>query len=335
MVLDNVLNNRDHKIDWIRALCTLTVIIAHVGSPDLVNNIRAFDVVALVMISGMSMIFSSGKYISYVWKRIKKILIPTYIVITFIFVLSFVACKVLHTAQLYSADRIIRSYLLLFDGSMGYVWVVRIFLFVAIMAPVIRMIAGKIKSILVFGGVIVLLALAGFLIYRVYLRITDTMLAGIFDDFLLSPYVYCVIALIGYWFISNKDKWLYLLIGAAVVFAASQMVVIVTGSGFVPNSYKYPPMIYYCAYGVLITFILYKLFPDSNVKAVSWLSGNSFMIYLLHIVVLRVYGLISKISFLKFLDDNWIIEYIVVVIGAVVLTMIVNAVMKLFRSKKA
>ena len=59
------------------------------------------------------------------------------------------------------------------------------------------------------------------------------------------------------------------------------------------------------------------------------------MIYLLHIVVLRVYGLISKISFLKFLDDNWIIEYIVVVIGAVVLTMIVNAVMKLFRSKKA
>ena len=42
-----------------------------------------------------------------------------------------------------------------------------------------------------------------------------------------------------------------------------------------------------------------------------------------------------KISFLKFLDDNWIIEYIVVVIGAVVLTMIVNAVMKLFRSKKA
>ena len=60
------------------------------------------------------------------------------------------------------------------------------------------------------------------------------------------------------------------------------------------------------------------------------------MIYLLHIVVLRVYGLASKISFLKFLADKWIIEYIIVTAGAVVLTLIVNSVkQKLFAGKKA
>ena len=335
MVLDSVLNSRDNKIDWIRALCTLTVILAHVGSPDFLNHIRTFDVVALVMISGMSMSFSTGKYLSYVWKRIKKILIPTYIVITVIFVLTFIACKALHTAQLYPAERMIKSYLLLYEGSMGYVWIVRIFLFVAILAPVIRKVAVKIKSIIVFGGVIVLLALAGYLIYRVYLRITDPLLAGIFDDFVLSPYIYCVIALTGYWFICNKDKWVYLLIGTAVVFAASQIIVILSGSGFVPNSYKYPPQIYYCAYGMLVTLALYKLFPKTEVTVVSWLSRNSIMIYLLHIVVLRVYGLASKISFLKFLEDKWIIEYIIVTAGAVVLTVLVNAVKKLIVSKKS
>lgn len=334
--MDRVLNSRDHKIDWIRALCTLTVILAHVGSPDIVNHIRTFDVVALVMISGMSMSFASGKYLSYLWKRIKKILIPTYIVITVIFVLTFIACKALRTSQLYPADRMIKSYLLLYEGSMGYVWIVRIFLFIAILEPVIKKIAENIKSILLFAGTMVLFALAGFLLLRIYIRITEPVAAGLYNDFLYSPYVYSVVALTGYWFIRNKDKWLYQIIGAAVVFAASQVFMVIPGMGFVPNLCKYPPQFYYLSYGLLITLVLYKLFPDKDVKAVSWLSRNSFMIYLLHIVVLRVYGLASKISFFKFLEDKWIIEYIIVTACAVVLTLIVNFVkQKLFAGKKA
>ena len=334
--MEKTIGYRDYKIDWIRALCTLTVIIAHVGAPDILNHIRTFDVVALVMISGMSMAYSSGKYLPHLWKRIKKLLIPTYIVISLIFVLSFAACKVLHTAQLYPIDRMIRSYLLLCEGSMGYVWIVRIFLYIAVLEPVIRKLAEKIKSILLFSGVLVMLALAGFLLYRVYLCFTDPLSANIFDDFLFSPYVYSVIAHTGYWFIRNKEKWLYLLIGAVIVFAASQITVIVSGSGFIPDNYKYPPQIYYCAYGVLVTLILYILLPDIEIKAVSWLSRNSFMIYLLHILVLRVCGLAAKISCLKFIEGIWFIEYIVVVAGAVVLTLIFNAVKQKFaRSKKA
>ena len=326
---------RDYKIDFIRALCTLTVILAHVGSPEQINHIRTFDVVALVMISGMSMSFYGGKYLPYLWKRIKKLLVPTYIVITFIFLLSFAACKVLHISQLYPVDRMIKSYLLLNEGSMGYVWIVRIFLYFAVLEPVIKKAAGKIKSIPVFCGIIVLLALAGYLLYRVYLKISDPMAAGVYDDYLLSPYVYSVIALCGYWFICNKDKWLSLLIGAGIVFACSQILVFVSGSGFVPNSYKYPPQIYYCAYGVLVTLILYKIFPNIEIKAVIWLSRNSFLIYLLHIAVLRAYGLAAKISFLKFLDNKWFIEYIIVTAGSVVLTLTVNSAKKLMVSKKA
>ncbi|PWJ70783.1 fucose 4-O-acetylase-like acetyltransferase [Ruminococcaceae bacterium R-25] len=330
--MEKAIGYRDYKIDWIRALCTLTVIVAHVGSPDVLNQIRTFDVVALVMISGMSMSFSSVNYLPYLWKRIRKLLIPSYIVITLIFALSFVACKLLHTAQLYPVDRMLRSYLLFREGSMGYVWIVRIFLYIAVLEPVIRMLAEKIKSIVLFFGVIVMLALAGFLLYRIYLCFTEPLLASIFDDFLFSPFVYCVIALTGNWFIKNKEKWLYILIGAVIVFAISQ--IIVSGYGFIPDDYKYPPQIYYCAYGVSVTLILYKLLPDIEIKAVSWLSKNSFMIYLLHILVLRVCGLAAKISCLKFLEDIWFIEYIVVVAGAVVLTLIVNAVKQKFTRRK-
>ena len=326
---------RDYKIDWIRALCTLTVIIAHVGSPELINQIRTFDVVSLVLISGMSMSFSSDKYFPYLWKRIRKLLIPTYIVISIIFVLSFAACKLIKTEQLYSVGRMIRSYLLLREGSMGFVWIIRIFLFIALLDPVIKRIAEKIKNIAVFGLVTVILALAGYLMYRIYLTLTVPSLVTVFDDFLLSPYVYCVIALIGYWFVLNKDKWLYLFIGAAVIFAAIQIYFIISGVGFIPDDHKYPPQVYYCAYGVMVTLILYKIFPSKDIKVISWLSRNSFMIYLLHIFVLRVYGIAAKIRFLKFLEKAWVIEYIAVVTGAVVLTILVNICKKRFGSKKA
>ena len=46
---------RDNKIDYVRALCSLTVIIAHVSAPAWINDIRSFDVVALVLISGMTL----------------------------------------------------------------------------------------------------------------------------------------------------------------------------------------------------------------------------------------------------------------------------------------
>ena len=69
---------RDNKIDYVRALCSLTVIIAHVSAPAWINDIRSFDVVALVLISGMSLIHTSNdSYSVYLWKRVKKLFVPT------------------------------------------------------------------------------------------------------------------------------------------------------------------------------------------------------------------------------------------------------------------
>lgn len=44
--------SRDHRVDWIRAICSLTIILAHVGAPSMVNQIRTFDVVSLVLCPG-------------------------------------------------------------------------------------------------------------------------------------------------------------------------------------------------------------------------------------------------------------------------------------------
>lgn len=52
---------RDLKIDILRTIGILLVILAHVKLPELVRSIRSFDVVMLVFISGMSFAYSKPK----------------------------------------------------------------------------------------------------------------------------------------------------------------------------------------------------------------------------------------------------------------------------------
>lgn len=48
------------------------------------------------------------------------------------------------------------------------------------------------------------------------------------------------------------------------------------------------------------------------------------MIYLFHIIVLRIYGLVTKIPATKFMDDLWIIKYLVVTCGAIIMVAVWN-----------
>ncbi len=71
-----MMTKRDSRIDFLRVLGTILVIMAHTGAPTLIQNIRTFDVSMLVFISGMSFVFSY-KDISlkdYLKKRVKKLL---------------------------------------------------------------------------------------------------------------------------------------------------------------------------------------------------------------------------------------------------------------------
>ena len=43
----NLIQMRDHRIDFLRFLGTMTVILAHVAAPNFIQNIRSFDVILL------------------------------------------------------------------------------------------------------------------------------------------------------------------------------------------------------------------------------------------------------------------------------------------------
>lgn len=91
--MSNILEKSSHigprkdYVDLLKTIGILGIIAAHVGSPQWIMMIRNFDVPLLVVMSG---ILSKGKsksgWASYVFKRVKRLLIPTYVFLTFYFI---------------------------------------------------------------------------------------------------------------------------------------------------------------------------------------------------------------------------------------------------------
>ena len=125
---------RDEKIDLLRFIGLAMIILAHVGSPTIILQLRNFDVPLMVLVSGASfaLAYRNEPYASYVWKRIKRLLFPTWIFLTAYFSIMFATGFPMALPDL---NKIAESYLLL--SGIGYVWIIRVFLLVALVSPLI------------------------------------------------------------------------------------------------------------------------------------------------------------------------------------------------------
>ena len=73
--------SRNQKIDHLRALAILCIILAHTGLQGILFNLRCFDVPLMAFCLAISYYYSSKNlsYISYVKKRFTRLMVPTYI----------------------------------------------------------------------------------------------------------------------------------------------------------------------------------------------------------------------------------------------------------------
>jgi len=72
---------RNERIDFLRFLGLCMIILAHVDPSDGLFQLRNFDVPLMVLISGVSfgLSYKGEPYGSYVWKRVKRLLLPVWI----------------------------------------------------------------------------------------------------------------------------------------------------------------------------------------------------------------------------------------------------------------
>ncbi len=311
------------------------IILAHVYPAGIIFQLRNFDVPLMVILSGASfgLVYKREPYVQYVWKRIKRLVLPVWIFSTFYFLSLYILRPI---DKELNFDTIMGTYLLI--GGIGYVWIIRVFIFVALVAPLIQRINLNFK----INKFYFLTLLSLFLVYE----ITRYFLMPHIDHgywkavyliaFYMLPYTLMfavglrVMQLTGH--ATKRLFWLNLLGLLSIV-----AIMWLKYGGFISlQDYKHPPSIYYCLYGGTISLFLWLVSDTiwriiaknkTIVSIILFVAQNSIWIYLWHII------------FIKAISAHYLLKYLLVMTGASVMVfcqvwIVKNLMLTRFRSER-
>lgn len=313
---------RDLGIDVLKFIGLIGLIASHTFINDVILQIRSFDVNLLVIISAYLADKNESNnnisYTTYCKKRIKRLLFPTWIFITVYFIVN-----TLLKFQNYSILQIVRSYLLL-NNSIGYVWIIYVYLICAVAIPLLKKVDTKsLYSKVLFIGITI--------IYLWLTSITDNYW---YQLVVLYPIIYSLISLIGIFIARNETKFsTIIMISGLIVFIVYAIILYnMTGIYIVTGEYKYPPKLYYLGYSIGISILLFNfksvflklINAVKMVKIVLFVSKHSLWLYLWHILALQV---VMKFKF------NQILSFLIVIIISIFLILIQEKIVQKLKSK--
>jgi fucose 4-O-acetylase-like acetyltransferase len=315
---------RDERIDILRFIGLAMIIFAHVEPPGILFQLRNFDVPLMVLVSGMSFAISyrsDEPFFEYVWKRAKRLIFPVWIFLTLYFISIAVFDSSSDDLQ---TKTILTSYALL--GGIGYVWIIRVFILVALVSPFIYSYHKKEKSnskyLIMLASISIIFEIIRYFSLP-YLENTAIKLITHCTHYILP---YSIIFALGLRLSSLKATTTkiissILLLTFILIFGwlySTQGKIIPT------QEFKYPPSIYYFSYAIFISLLLWQLSNSIDKVIIKlkikplvlFIAQNSIWIYLWHI------------PFIKYFEFNFIIKYLITFSAAVLITSIQMKIVK-------
>ncbi|MBD1866778.1 acyltransferase [Cyanobacteria bacterium FACHB-471] len=284
---------RNEKIDFLRFIGLSMIILAHVKPPEILFQLRNFDVPLMVIVSGMSfgLVFREEPYLHYVWKRVKRLVFPVWIFLT----LYLGACWAFDI-PVANLSFIAKSYLLV--GGIEYLWIIRVFLFIALIAPLIAVLNRRVHSnkkyLAILGVFLLIYEVAK---YSILPYADEGIGKGVY---LLVSYVcpYLFLFALGLRIPNLKAKTNHqlIVISLAIFISLSAFLAFHAGEFVDTQKYKYPPSIYYLSYAVFVTVLLWHVseplwdFVKENTgvrNLVLFVAQNSIWLYLWHIPLIE------------------------------------------------
>ena len=307
---------RNERIDILRFIGLSMIIFAHVDPPGILFQLRNFDVPLMILVSAMSFSLSyktNEPYQSYVWKRIKRLVFPVWIFLSF----YFLALLALDPGnQELATNTVITSYALL--EGIGYVWVIRVFLLVALISPLVFVWHQNTDSEGKHYGPLAASLLFYELVRYFALPYIWQGKGEIVSAVLLYVIPYGTLFAIGLRMANAAKQQLYVIASVSLgIFAIAGMGLFLVTGEFIPTqSLKYPPSIYYFSYALFVSSLLWiysekieYLFEKINIKnGVLFIASNSIWIYLWHIPLI------------KNIHTHYVLKFFIVYIAAVVIT---------------
>ncbi len=309
---------RDQRIDILRFIGLAMIILAHVKPPSLLFQIRNFDVPLMILVSGMSFGLSyksDDSYFSYVWKRVKRLVFPVWIFLTIYFVS--LALVNPNSPEL-TTNMIIGSFFLI--KGIGYVWIIKVFLLVALVSPWVYKLSKNVKSNKKFYFSVGILFILWEIIRYITLPLMDSDLAQLIS--IVTHYIIPFTLVFSLGLRSLKCNEIqckiisFVSLGAYILMGTGLF--IIYGEYISTQKFKYPPSIYYFSYAFFVSFFLWKYSPYllhifekiGLTKVFLFIAKNTIWVYLWHIPLV------------KMVDLNFYLKYLIVFFGSVAITYI-------------
>lgn len=302
------MKGRDLTIDFLRFVGLSLIIIAHVQAPYNLTQIRCFDVPMMLFISGLT---SSGRltgiYTEYIIKRTKRLIVPVWIFLFFYLSVFYLAQSVVLPEQYLSWDMIWRSFLLL-DKSIGYVWIIRVFLLVMLVTPPLLWYSNNYSKIHHALGLVIVLCALLLLANNFTESIQNERLwMVLMRDVVQYTLAYSIPFAIGVYIKGMGKSQELLFVVLLVVLSIIPFYYYAQTNSFpmgLSAKYKFPPQVYYITYGSLMSAALWSLRPlwkyATKIKATVFIGQNTIWIYLWHMP----FALFATVFM-----HNWILKY--------------------------
>ena len=309
---------RDTSIDLMRFIGLTMIILAHIGlsrSTSPLFQFRSFDVPLMVFTSGLAFAGKqTGPYLSFIFKRTLRLIVPVFIFVSAYILLNPVLSD-LGWVDEYTGKVIRGTYMLRLNPSIGYVWVIRVFLIVMLLTPLLLWLdrrIGKNWACLALVGVFVAVQQG----LAMWLKPSENILI---KDWALYVFGYSAVFLLGLR-VKNMSK-------RSLAGVTALLAILVAGTAVYMNheygtimrlqATKYPPQLYYLLWGMCMSCLLWltsglwKLVLDNSLF--TFIGRNTIWIYLWHIPFVNI---VVGGPF-----DHWhpVLKYVFVYIGALCL----------------
>lgn len=320
---------RNRSIDFLRFVGLSLIILAHVYPPNLIFQIRSFDVPLMVFISGL--VYADrhiDNYRLFIIHRIKRLCFPVWIFLTAYFALIYGLKEILKVDFGITFRQVIESYLLM--EGIGFVWIIRVFLLIAIVTPFLVRMNYWFRergTILFCSFILIVTFLQSILIYY-----GIGMKSVFVRDFIYYLLGYSMLFLVGCKMKNDSviDQRRITLFGAFFFLVSYAWYYCNTLSYIIPlNDYKYPPSSYFLIYGLFISLLLWRILKRNSelfsYRVTNFIGSGTIWIYLFHIPLIHITS--------YFNIELWWLRYIIVYIGAVTLYSVQYRIVNILRQK--
>jgi len=324
-------SRRNNTIDILRTLAILAVVFAHSNSQvnTFLFNLRTFDVVMLVFLSGSSFYYAKKEIDStnrYIFKRFVRLIVSSWFIS--LLYISLIAVKGIILNSTYSFDYTLFVKSLLFKNGIPYIWILYYLFVVSIINRLFYKTIQSLSQLLVIFLLLLIYIVFSFI--NIGLDASDTFHNAL-SFYFITPVIYSMISLFGYKFITFSLR----LKIACVLFLLTSTIIFITVYGFIPDSFKYPPEFFYVSYGLLVTLGLYTIINNQlarfpGIILFSFISKNSIWIYLTHIIIVQVYFSILYNP----IDDDFLMVLIHFTINTILPVLLVYLYFELKNRKK-